>query len=108
MFVTEPRFPFKDALDYSKGGMRLARALSFVPDIGMRAISLGLRGAKRVLKPIGIELPWKALIFAGENTQTLGQPFYTAAPMRFGKYVAKLSVAPLSPSVSRTEGQRWS
>ncbi len=99
VFVNEPRFPFKDALHYSKGGMRLARALSFVPDIGMRAISLGLRGAKKVLKPIGIELPWKALIFTEPNTHTLGQTFYTAAPLQYGKYVAKLCVAPLSPSV---------
>ena len=38
-------------------------------------------------------------IFTEANTHTLGQTFYTAAPLQYGEYVAKLSVAPLSPSV---------
>jgi hypothetical protein len=99
VFVNEPRFPFRDALHYSKGGMRLARALSYMPDVGMMTIGLLLRGAKRVLAPFGPELPWNIAIFTEPNTHTLGQTFYTAAPLQYGKYVAKLSVAPLSPSV---------
>lgn len=99
VFVNEPRFPFKDALAYSKGGMRLAKVLSYTPDIVLRTVSLLLRGIKRAIKPVGGELPWKVAIFAEPNTHTLGQTFYTAAPLQYGKYVAKLCVAPLSPNV---------
>jgi Catalase len=100
VFVNEPRFPFRDALHYSKGGMRLARLLSYTPDILMRTGSLLLRGIQRLLSPFGGELYWKVAIFAEPNTHTLGQTFYTAAPLQYGKYVAKLCVAPLSPSVT--------
>lgn len=65
----------------------------------MMAVSLLLRGIKRVITPFGGELPWKVAIFAEPNTHTLGQTFYTAAPLQYGKYVAKLCVAPLSPNV---------
>ncbi len=105
VFVTEPRFPFKDALAYYKDGMRSAKMLSHLPDIGMRLFSLGLRGAQRVLSLIGRELPFKYSLFAKPNTLTLGETFYTAAPLQYGKYVAKLSVAPLSDSVKALVGK---
>jgi hypothetical protein len=104
VFVNEPRFPFKDALDYSKGGMRSARLLSYAPDAAMRVASAVLRGGQRALGLFGAELPFKIALFAKPTTHTLGETFYTAAPLRYGNYVAKLSVAPLSPSVTQLTG----
>lgn len=105
VFVTEPRFPFKDALEYSKKGMRSAKALSRLPDIGMMGFSLILRGGQRVSRLFGRELPFELSLFAKPNTLTLGETFYTAAPIQYGKYVAKLSVSPLSESVTALEGK---
>jgi hypothetical protein len=104
VFVNEPRFPFKDALDYSKGGMRSARLLSYAPDAVMRVASAVLRGGQRALGLFGAQLPFKIALFAKPTTHTLGETFYTAAPLRYGKYVAKLSVAPLSQSVTELKG----
>ena len=104
VFVNEPGFPFKDALDYSRGGMRSARLLSYTPDRLMMAGSFFLHGAERVLKLFGGKLPFKLALFAEPKTHTLGETFYTAAPMRYGKYVAKLRVAPLSKSVTELKG----
>jgi hypothetical protein len=106
VFVTEPRFPFKDAMEYSKSGMRSAKLLSRFPDIGMRALSLFLRGLSRVLRLFGSDLPFKYSLFAKPNTLTLGETFYTAAPLQYGKYVAKLSVSPLSESVKALTGKK--
>ena len=39
------------------------------------------------------------------NTHILGQTYHTAAPLRYGEYVAKISVAPLSESVTRVHDQ---
>jgi hypothetical protein len=105
VLVTEPEFPFKDALDYSNAGMLTATALSYAPDPALRVLNTVLHGANRLLKLLGTELPLKLRVFAGENTQTLGISFYTAAPIRFGKYIAKLSVTPSSPSVTALEGK---
>ena len=38
-------------------------------------------------------------LFTEPNTHILAQTFYTAAPLRYGDYVAKISVAPSSTSV---------
>jgi hypothetical protein len=106
VFVTEPRFPFKDTLEYSQDGMRSAKMLSYLPDIGVMGLSLFLRGAGRVLSLFGRKLPFKYSLFAKPNTLTLGETFYTAAPLQYGKYVAKLSVAPLSDSVTALTGKK--
>lgn len=105
VFVTESEFPFKDAVDYSKSGMRSAKALARVPDPGMRVLNTVLRAAKGLLSVARIELPLKLAVFAGKNTKTLGIPFFTAAPIQYGKYIAKLSVEPRSESVTALKGQ---
>jgi Catalase len=105
VFVTEPEFPFKDAVDYSKSGMRSAKALARIPDSGMRVLNTVLHATKGLLSIVGAKLPLKLDVFAGKNTKTLGIPFYTAAPIQYGKYIAKLSVEPKSESVTALKGE---
>ena len=105
VFVTEPAFPFRDAAHYAGAGMKTAKTLARVPDAGMVTVNTLLRTVRRVVKLTGRDLPRKIGVFADPNYHVLGQPFYTAAPIRFGKYVAKLSVAPSSKSVTELTGQ---
>ncbi len=110
VFVTEPRFPFKDALEYSKEGMRTAKLLSYVPDIGVMGVSLILRGAQRVLRLFGGDLPFKYSLFAKRNTLTLGETFYTAAPLQYGKLRGQaqcLAVVGFGDGVDGQEGGPW-
>ncbi len=100
VFVTEPAFLFRDAADYAKAGMRTARALTALPDPGMLAINRVLRAVRRVVKRTGRDLPAKLRVFAEENHHPLRQTFYTAAPVRFGDFVAKLRVAPSPATVA--------
>ena len=100
VFVTEPVFLFRDAEHYAGAGMRTAKLLARLPDSGMIALNTALRGASRLARLAGRELPRNLRVFAGPNLNVLGQTFYTAAPLRFGDHVAKLSVAPASPSVT--------
>jgi hypothetical protein len=94
VFVSEPVFPFKDARDYANAGMKTARALAIAPDPVLVAVSAALRAVQRV-----VPLPSKIAIFAEPNYHVLGQTFWTAAPLRYGKYIAKIRIAP-SPSSS--------
>jgi hypothetical protein len=105
VFVTEPAFLFMDAEHYAGAGMTTAKTLARIPDAGMIAVNTLLRTVRRVVKLTGRDLPRTVGVFADPNYHVLGQPFYTAAPIRFGKYVAKLSVAPSSKSVTDLTGQ---
>ncbi|MEW5810197.1 MAG: catalase family protein [Actinomycetota bacterium] len=100
VFVTEPAFLFRDAADYAKAGMRTARALTALPDGGMLAINRALRGVRRVVQRTGGDLPAKLRVFAEPNHHPLRQTFYTAAPVRYGDFVAKLRVAPTPATVA--------
>ncbi|MHA0288186.1 catalase family protein [Mycobacterium sp. C3-094] len=100
VFVTEPAFLFRDAADYAKAGMRTARVLTALPDPGMLAINRALRALRYVRKQTGRDLPPKLRVFAEENHHPLRQTFYTAAPVRFGDFVAKLRVAPTPATVA--------
>ena len=100
VFVTEPAFLFRGAEDYAAAGMRTARALTALPDGGMLLINRILRAARRAVQRSGRDLPPKLRVFAEPNHHPLRQAFYTAAPVRFGDYVAKLRVAPTPQTVA--------
>ena len=71
-------------------------------------MSLILRGAQRVLRLFGGDLPFKCSLFAEPNTLTLGETFYTAAPLQYGKYVGQaqcLAVVGFGDGVRRA--RRW-
>ena len=105
VFVNHKVFPTGDAKEYLTMGVPLAWVLARTPDRGMLVVNAVLRGAKRLLKRFGAELPDSIGLFAGENTYTLGETFYSAAPIRFGNYVAKISIAPSSGSVTALTGK---
>jgi hypothetical protein len=104
VMVTEPAFPFRDVADYANAGMKTANLLARTPDPVMKVVNRLLRTARRVIKLTGKDLPRKVGAFADPNFHVLGQTFYTAAPIRFGQYVAKLSVKPSSEAVKDLVG----
>ena len=106
VFVNKAEFPFADAHDYSKKGMLSAWLLARTPDTALR-LTGGLMGrAARVLSLVGASLPSTVKLFTEPNTHILAQTFNTAAPLRYGDYVAKISVAPLSTSVKELRLQQ--
>ena len=105
VFVNHKVFPTGDAKEYLTKGVPLAWVLARTPDRGMLVVNATLRGANRLLKRFGARLPDSIALFAGENTYTLGETFYSAAPLRFGDYVAKVSVGPSSASVTALTGK---
>ena len=98
-------FPFADAREYRRRGMRLAWLLARSPDCLLRLAGGGLARARRVLPLADRLLPPILKLISEPNTHILGETFHTGAPLRYGDYVAKISVAPLSASVKRLQGQ---
>lgn len=100
VLVTHKEFPFADVHAYYVKGMPLAWVLARLPDPVLKVITDTLAAVGRVLP-----LPMAFAVFTPPNTQILGDIFYSSAPLRYGDYVAKLCVTPLSNSVTSLQDQ---
>jgi hypothetical protein len=100
VLVTHREFPFADVHAYYVKGMPLAWVLARLPDPVLKVITNTLAAAGRV-----IPLPMAFAVFTPPNTHILGDVFYSSAPLRYGDYVAKLCVVPLSDSVTALQGK---
>lgn len=107
IFVTHREFLFKDTHDYRVRGMPTAWLLSVLPDTALWVGSEILGGVNtHVLPRFGKPLPPSLGVFVAPNTHILGETFFTSAPLRYGDYVAKMLVAPLSKEVIALQGER--
>ncbi|BBY07974.1 hypothetical protein MNVI_32920 [Mycobacterium noviomagense] len=101
LLVTHREFPFADAHEYYKKGMPLARLLARVPDLVLaRFIDLAVLADR-----LHLPLPTTVALFVTPNRPILGETFYSSAPLRFGKYVAKLALVPSSDSVKQLQNK---
>jgi hypothetical protein len=103
LFVTHREFPFADAKAYRRRGMLLAWLLARLPDWGLGAAEAVLSAVEKLISPVGLHLPEAVQLFIRPNLHILGQTFFTSAALRFGEHVAKMCVAPSSPSVTALE-----
>ena len=79
--------------------VRLMAKTTDTPQIWKKAFSATLRGVEALVERAGGESA-TLISFGGQAlTQILGNTFYTAAPLLWGPYMAKLSVAPVSPNL---------
>jgi Animal haem peroxidase len=100
LLVTHREFPFGDTRAYLTRGMPLAWLLARLSDRTLgRVIDILSAGVRA-----RIPLPNAVKVFIEPNTHILGMQFHSAAPIRWGDYVAKFSVVPLSPAVAALEG----
>lgn len=101
LLVTHKEFPFKDVSDYLKNGMPLAGLLVKLTDRQLASVIRLLRIAKPAMGWVGVSLPLPMQVFIAPNDNMLGMMFYSAAPIRWGQYVAKFKVVPFSDNVKR-------
>jgi Animal haem peroxidase len=99
LLVTHREFPFADVHAYYRNGMWLAWLLARLPNFLLSLFIDVAVGADR----LGIPLPATVALFTRPNNHILGETFYSSAPLRYGKYVAKIEVAPSSPEVRALE-----
>jgi hypothetical protein len=70
-----------------------------------QALSTALRGAEKALEAVGIESGAIKGLGGHPETHILGETFFTQAPILLGRYMAKLSLAPVSPGLVALEGR---
>ena len=105
VLVNHPEFPYADARAYYRQGMPAAWLLARLPETMLKVVIELFTVAGRVLALCGRALPPALVLFTAPNTHILGQTFHSAAPLRYGEYVAKVNLTPLSKSVRQLRGR---
>ena len=65
-----------------------------------KVLSAVLRGTEAALEAIGLPSPALQTLGGAPNVHPLGETYYSATPFRFGSYIAKFSLAPVSGNLT--------
>lgn len=98
VMVNGPTFPAPDGKAFAKNLRMLAPTTDRAEGLKV-ALSAALRGIERVVEAMGSESPTLMSLGGHPWTHILGETFFTQLPMRYGDYIAKLSVAPVSANL---------
>src|ERR1700761_3289195 len=71
-----------------------------------KVLSAALRGVNSALGAVGIESPTVNALGGAPNVDPLGETYYSVTPFRYGHYIAKFSVAPISPNLTTLTGAK--
>jgi hypothetical protein len=68
------------------------------------ALSTVLRGVSAALGTVGIQSTAINSLGGAPNVDPLGETYYSTTPFRYGSYIAKFSIAPISQSLTNLTG----
>ena len=103
VMVNAPAFTAPDDAAFLKS-LKLLAATTDTPQVFKKAFSAVLRGAETVLESLGTKSPTLISLGGHPETHILGETFYSQVPLRWGDYVAKVAVAPVSPELTALTG----
>lgn len=99
VMVNGPAFLKPDAKSFLRSLKLLAKTTDHAEPL-KKAFSAVLRGTEKVIEAFGGESATLKSMGGHPETHILGETFFTQVPLRFGDYMAKLSIAPVSPSLA--------
>ena len=94
-----PAFTAPDDAAFLKS-LKLLAATTDTPQVFKKAFSAILRGVETVLEGLGTKSPTLIAMGGHPETHILGETFYSQVSLRWGAYVAKVAVAPVSPALT--------
>jgi hypothetical protein len=98
VMVDGPAFLAPDAKHFLRSLKLLATTTDKAEGL-KKALSTALRGAERLLESVGSESGTLKGLGGHPMTHILGETFFTQVPMRYGEFVGKFQLAPVSPSL---------
>lgn len=104
VMVNSPTFLAPTAKKFLGNLKLLAATTDKAPGL-KKALSAALRGAEKVVEAVGGESATLKGLGGHPETHILGETFFTGAPVLYGRYMAKLSLAPLSPELAALKDQ---
>ncbi|KQT83770.1 catalase family protein [Methylobacterium sp. Leaf466] len=103
VLANAPAFVAPDAKAFLRS-LKLLAATTDTPQIFKKAFSATLRGIEGVIESLGGKSPTLIALGGHPETHLLGETFYSQVPLRWGDYVAKVAVAPVSLELTALTG----
>lgn len=104
VMVNGPVFQAKTADAFLGNLKMLARTTDRLEGV-KKAVSKVLRGVNTALEAVGIESSKVQSLGGAPNVDPLGETYYSVTPFRYGDFIAKFSVQPVSPDLTRLTGR---
>jgi len=105
VMINGPTFGRPDAKHFLKD-LKLVAATTDKSPGGKQFLSALLRGTEAVIEAVGGESTTLKGLGGHPSTHPLGETFFTQLPIRYGDYMAKLSIAPVSTALTDLRGAR--
>ncbi|NJN87728.1 MAG: hypothetical protein HC881_17275 [Leptolyngbyaceae cyanobacterium SL_7_1] len=103
--INSPVFPSGNVARYLNEQLLQENVVVTAPEEAQQLLTTALRTINSVTQKVGIDLYPTALGITLPQTHILGETYYTSAALRYGDYMAKLSVAPLSANLQPFVGK---
>ncbi|MDX7951387.1 catalase family protein [Lichenihabitans sp. Uapishka_5] len=103
VMANAPGFTAPDAKAFLRS-LKLLATTTDTPQIFKKGLSAVLRNVEAALEAVGTKSPTLISLGGHPETHILGETFYSQVPLRWGDYVAKVAVAPLSPGLTELTG----
>lgn len=105
LMVNGPAFNSPGVAGFLRAARLLAATTERMPRT-KRAISAALRGAEAALEAVGTQSASLKGLGGEPQRHPLGETFFTQVPFLYGPYMAKFSLAPVSPALLALQGAR--
>ena len=105
LFVDSPTFNAPNAKKFL-GNLKQLAMTTDKGEGAKRALSSVLQVTEKVVEAFGGKSATLVSMGGHAETQVLGQQFFTAAALRYGEFIAKMSLKPLSPDLCALTDQR--
>jgi hypothetical protein len=99
VMINGPTFGRPDAKHFLKD-LKLVAATTDKSPGGKQFLSALLRGAEAVMEAVGGESAKLKGLGGHPQTHPLGETYFTQLPVLYGDYMAKISIAPVSPALT--------
>jgi hypothetical protein len=102
LFVDGPVFAAPDAKGFLRSLKLLASTTDKAPN-AKRVLSSVLQGLEKTVESFGTRSGTLIALGGHPETHPLGATFFTQVPLRYGAYIAKLQLVPVSPALLALE-----
>jgi hypothetical protein len=106
LMINRPVFPAGNVARYLPEQLLQEKVVVKAPEEAQELLTTALRTVSAVTEQVGFDLYPTALGITLPTTHILGDTYYTAAALRYGDYIAKLSAAPVSASLQAFIGKK--
>ncbi|WP_206602913.1 catalase family protein [Leptolyngbya ohadii] len=106
LMINSPIFPSGNIARFLPEQLLQEKVVVSAPEEAQQLFGTAARTVNAMTQKVGINLYPSALGLTQSETHILGETYYTSAALRYGDYIAKLSVTPTSASLQPLIGKR--